>query len=253
MTTGALIFAHNNDHIDYLSMARWSAKNIERHLGIPTHIVTDTLHVANQGRYFEDIGSQVAWHNESRPDAYDLSPWDQTLLLDADYVVASDQLSVLFDSSSNVLAHRWAYDITGKNNFDGLNYFGKHNMPQWWATVIFFRKSKQARLLFDSMKMIRDHWTHYKKIYQNRSLNYRNDQALSIALGMVNGHVLDHKGIPWNLASVCPEYQLSQVECDQYRVDFLTADQKARYILIDNQDFHAMGKKHLGEIVANNT
>ena len=37
MTTGALIFARNNEQIDYESMARWSAKNIERHLGIPTH------------------------------------------------------------------------------------------------------------------------------------------------------------------------------------------------------------------------
>ena len=41
MTTGALIFARNNEQIDYEAMACWSAKNIERHLGIPTHIVTD--------------------------------------------------------------------------------------------------------------------------------------------------------------------------------------------------------------------
>ena len=31
MTTGALIFAFNNEHVDYEAMARWSAGNIERH------------------------------------------------------------------------------------------------------------------------------------------------------------------------------------------------------------------------------
>ena len=41
MTAGALIFAFNNEQIDYVSMAKWSAKNIERHLGIPTRIITN--------------------------------------------------------------------------------------------------------------------------------------------------------------------------------------------------------------------
>jgi hypothetical protein len=253
MTTGALIFAFNNEQIDYVSMARWSAQNIKRHLGIPTHIVTDQ-DIATTGtndRWFEDFGTVVTWHNESRVNAYKLSPWDQTLVLDADYVVASNQLQTVLDSQQDFLSHRWAYDITGINDFNELNYFGNNRMPMWWATVMMFRRSNHARLIFESMTMIRDNWAHYKKLYKNRSRSYRNDHALSIALGIVNGHTQNYPGIPWDLASLTPEHKLIQLDQDEYRVDFLNQKQRPRWIKLKNQDFHAMGKQQLGEIVAN--
>ena len=253
MTTGALIFAFNNDQTDYVSMAAWSAKNIERQLGIPTRIITDqdVNVVGTNSRYFSDYDTTVVWHNETRTDAYALTPWDQTLVLDADYVVASDQLKVLLDLDQDFLAHRWAMDVTGVNDFSGLNYFGNNCMPMWWATVMLFRRSRQAQLIFETMAMIRQNWNHYRNLYKNSTPAYRNDHALTIALGVVNGHTLDHAGIPWNLATVSPEHKLSQLDQDQYRVDFLTVDQTPRYAILRNQDFHAMGKSYLGDIVAN--
>lgn len=253
MTTGALIFGINNESIDYLSMAKWSAKNIERHLGIPTHIVTAEDIETQQGhtRWFNDYGQVLNWHNQSRVDAYDLSPWDQTLLIDADYVVASNQLKTLLDSDQEFLAHRWAYDVTDKNNFMGLNWFGNLKTPQWWATVIMFRKCKHSRLIFDAMAMIKQNWAHYNKLYHVRSPIYRNDFALSIAQEIVNGHTQSTPGIPWRLASVVPDRKLTQLATDQFRVDFETEDLKARYILLKNQDFHAMGKRDLGDIIGN--
>jgi hypothetical protein len=249
MTTGALIFARNNEQIDYEAMARWSAKNIERHLGIPTHIITGNSAPATNARHFTDVGT-VTWHNLNRMDAYRLSPWDRTLVLDADYVVASNQLQSILDVDQDFLAHRWAYNVTGCNNFEGLNYFGNNHMPMWWATVMMFRKSKQAELIFDSMQMIRDNWTHYRNLYKNTNATYRNDHALSIALGIVDGHTLDHAGIPWALASLTPEHRLTQLDQDSYRVDFINTENKPRWIEL-RQDFHAMGKQQLGAIVAN--
>ena len=250
MTTGALIFARNNERIDYEAMARWSARNIERHLGIPTHIVTDDA-INNNSRHFADVGN-VTWYNHNRMDAYRLSPWDRTLVLDADYVVASNQLQAVLDADQDFVAHRRAYDVTGCNTFEGLNYFGNNRMPMWWATVMMFRKSKQAELIFDSMQMIRDNWTHYRNLYKNTNATYRNDHALSIALGIVNGHTLDHAGIPWALASLTPEHRLTQIDQDRYRVDFVNAENQPRWITV-TQDFHAMGKQQLGAIVANHS
>jgi len=249
MTTGAVIFARNNEKIDYVAMAKWSACNIERHLGIPTHIVTDDTAPSNNARHFSDVGN-VTWHNLNRMDAYSLSPWDQTLLLDADYVVASDQLKTVLESTQDFLAHRWAHDITGQNSFDGLNYFGTNRMPMWWATVVMFRRSDHARLIFESMSMIRNNWTHYRNLYKNSNATYRNDHALSIALGIVNGHTLKHDGILWSLSSLTPEHRLTQLGTDHYRVDYVSSDGKARWIELKNQDFHAMGKQQLGDIVA---
>jgi hypothetical protein len=251
MTTGALIFARNNEQIDYEALAQWSARNIQRHLGIPTHIVTDDSAPATNARHFTDVGT-VTWHNLNRMDAYRLSPWDRTLVLDADYVVASNQLQTILEVDQDFLAHRWAYDVTGCNNFEGLNYFGNNRMPMWWATVIMFRRSKQAELIFNSMQMIRDNWTHYRNLYKNTNATYRNDHALSIALGMVNGHTLNHPGIPWNLASLTPEHCLAQLDQDCYRVDFVNTENRSRWIEL-RQDFHAMGKQQLGAIVASNS
>jgi hypothetical protein len=250
MTTGAVIFARNNEHIDYVAMARWSAQNIARHLGIPTHIITDSA-PSDNARHFTDVG-QVTWHNLNRMDAYRLSPWDRTLVLDADYVVATDQLRSVLDCDEDFLAHRWAYDVTGCNDFIGLNWFGDVNMPMWWATVMVFNKSKSVQLIFDAMAMIRNNWTHYRNIYKNSVATYRNDHALSIALGIVNGHTLTHADIPWQLASLTPEHGLTQLDQDRYRVDFVNTEGQARWIEL-RQDFHAMGKRRLGDIVASNS
>lgn len=266
MTTGALIFAYNNEHTDYLSMAAWSADNIRRHLGIPVAVVTDTVlgtkdkfdRVVINGRRsdsstrsFVDLGT-VSWHNTNRMDAYNLSPWDRTLLLDADYVVASSVLKSVIESDCDFLAHRDAYDVTGCNDFSGLNYFGAHRMPMSWATVIMFQKSQHTQFVFESMAMIRNHWKHYRSIYRTGNSVYRNDHSLSIALGITNGHTLDYPSIPWSLASVLPEHTLTSVGDDHYRVDFVNSENQRRWVEIKHQDFHAMGKKHLGDIVAKN-
>lgn len=251
MTTGAVIFARNNEQVNYVAMAQWSAQNIERHLGIPTHIVTDDSKNDSGTRHFADAGT-VTWHNTNRMDAYRLTPWDRTLVLDADYVVASDQLRSVLDCDVDFLAHRWAYDVTGCNTFEGLNYFGDVGMPMWWATVMVFNKCRQAELVFDTMAMIRNNWTHYRNIYKISNPTYRNDFALSIALLVVNGHTLNHSGIPWQLASLTPEHNLTQLDQDRYRVDFVNQEGRPRWLEL-RQDFHAMGKKQLGEIVANNS
>lgn len=251
MTTGALIFAYNNEQIDYVAMAKWSAKNIERHLGIPTTIITGDAVPGAGRRHFTDVGT-VTWHNLNRMDAYRLSPYDQTLVLDADYVVASDQLKTVLDSAEDFMCHRWAYDVTGLQTFDDLNHFGAHRFPMWWATVMMFRRSTQAELIFDTMQMIRDNWQHYRQLYGNTRSTYRNDHALSIALNIENGHTLQTTDIPWRLASLTPEHRLAQTATDCYRVDFVTADKKSHWIELTS-DFHAMGKSHLGDIVANNS
>jgi hypothetical protein len=251
MTTGALIFAINNGATDYEAMARWSAHNIERHLGIPTHIITDRECIGNNTRHFTDLG-HVVWHNASRVDAYDLTPWDRTLLVDADYVIATDQLAPLLEADQDFLAHRGAYAATGCNDFVGLNSFGEHCMPMWWATVMIFRRSNHAARIFDAMRMVRDNWVHYRRLYKIRQATYRNDHALSIALLICDGHDLEHAAIPWGLATVMPETKLVCTALDRYRADFMNPENQPRWITI-TQDFHAMGKTQLEYIVACST
>lgn len=261
MTTGALIFAYNNDSFDYVRMAAWLAANIRRHLGIPVALVTDRptdhqfdqviIHEssASDFRSFADAG-QVPWNNRSRPHALDLTPWDRTLLLDADYVVASDRLRVLLDSlDRGMLCHNQAQDVTGANDFVALNQLGRYAWPLCWATVVVFDRDQYSRDVFDCMKMIRDNWNHYQNIYHIRSRTYRNDHALTIALGMANGHAHHIKSIPWPLASVLPDHRLAQVSQDRYRIEFRRPDNRMAWIELAGIDFHAMGKQSLLDMI----
>jgi hypothetical protein len=264
MTTGALIFAFNNEHTDYLAMAAWSADRIRRHLNIPVAVITDCTDstrltkfdqvilsspAAGGTRYFDDYKETVTWYNASRTDAYNLTPWDQTLLLDADYVVCGDELKHLLDVTQDFMCHRLAWDITQQDYFEGLNYFGQHKFPMWWATVMMFRKSNMAQYIFDSMNMIKQNWKHYKDLYHITGSHYRNDFALSIALGIVSGHTLKVNNIPWMLASVLPEHKITQIDQDHFEIQYQDQGRLKR-MTWHSMDFHAMGKKHLGDIIA---
>jgi hypothetical protein len=268
MTTGVLIFAFNNEHLDYVALAAWSAKRIHRHLGLPVTLVTNAEPVdvpnrerfdqiiladasGNSSRIFADVKEKVTWYNGNRVDAYRLSPYDQTLVLDADYVVCSDQLLTVINSNQDFLAPRWAYDVAGNSQFEDNNYFGGSKMPMSWATIMMFRRSAIAENIFNIMTMIYNNWDHYRNLYGVVRLTYRNDFALSIAMNIVDGHTLTLPTIPWTLATVKPDDKLTQLGADHFCVDF-TGDNKLKYIEL-KQDFHAMGKKQLGDIIANNS
>lgn len=266
MTTGALIFAFNNEKTDYLAMARWSAQRIRRHLDIPVAVVTDVdtgdprtggfdqviaADAATGGtRWFEDYASTVSWHNAGRVDAYNLTPWDRTLVLDADYVVCSSELRKLLTADTDFLCHRHAWDTKNGQLLDSLNTFGRYNMPMWWATVMCFRRSNTAQYIFDSMQMVRDNWQHYRDLYHIDRATYRNDFALSIALGIVSGHTGQVDNIPWGLASVLPDTKLTQLDKDYFAIEYTDQSGVLRTVGISGTDFHAMNKAHLENIIA---
>jgi len=265
MTTGALIFAFNNEQTDYVSIAAWSARNIRRHLGIPVAVVTDSadhdlVHSefdcvieapAESGgtRHFDDYGQSVTWHNAARTNAYNLTPWDRTLVLDADYVVASNSLQTLFNADCDFLCHKNAWNMATGHSLDNLNSFGDYNFPMWWATVMLFRRSTTAEYIFGTMEMIKQNWQHYRDLYSSHNRTYRNDFALSIALGIMSGHTMRVDAIPWDLASTLPEHTVGKLEQDYYQVDYTMPNGVRQYISVYGTDMHVMGKQSLEKIV----
>jgi hypothetical protein len=56
--------------------------------------------------------------------------------------------------------------------------------------------------------------------------------------------------IPWALASVMPNTQLLRnLHGDSYTIEYTDSEQKLKHMSFEGLDFHAMGKKHLGDIV----
>ena len=261
MTTGALIFAFNNEKTDYVAMAAWSARNIHRHLEIPVAVVTNDEHHAELSafdqvifsepssggsRNFEDYQATVTWHNAGRPDAYHLTPWHNTLLLDADYIVAGDNLRGICSNGRDLQAYSRSVDVHGRQDLD---WFGNPLMPMTWATVVQFHKCPQAKYIFDCMNMIKQHWQHYRDIYHIHSSTYRNDYSLSIAMNIVNGHVLPHNAILGALLNVYPSDTLTQTHQDCYRITWTDSAGKKHHVDLADQDLHAMGKRDLEVIV----
>lgn len=250
MTRGVLIFATDSDQIKYSDLARWSQQRIEKYLDLPVTIISNQAVMDNQ-RWFDDFGTNVVWSNFDRCLAYDLSPYEQTLVLDADYVVGSDMLRCLFESGQGFLCHDHAVDVTAQNDFKHLNFFGKYHMPMAWATVMYFDRNEYSRSVFDFMKMVQQNWRHYKNIYQFNNNLYRNDFALSIALTVLNGYRINWPSIPWNLLSIEPRHRLEQKQENEFIVTYNNQQNRPKYVALQNCDFHAMGKKSLGDLIAN--
>jgi hypothetical protein len=99
------------------------------------------------------------------------------------------------------------------------------------------------------MDMIKQNWQHYRDLYSNANPTYRNDFALSIALGIVSGHTLRVDSIPWDLASTLPEHTVTELAQDHYRVEYTTAVGLRQYMGIAGTDMHVMGKQSLENIV----
>ena len=260
MTTGAVIFAVGGDSaIDYAAMAAWSAPRIQRHLGLSTTLITDqditdpvfdkVIQInsvpSEHTRWFGDLDQSVPWNNLDRCDAFDLTPYDCTLLLDADYVVNSGLLRTVVDQD-RFWCHRYAYAVgTG----EALDYFGRHQHPMYWATVMVFGRNAESAWIFDSMRMIRDNWQHYRDLYHIDNALFRNDYALSIALPLVNGHV-QPQCLPGAMLNVMPDQGLHQIDEDSFEVTWRCPQGRANRNLLEVYDFHAMCKRDLGAIIA---
>jgi hypothetical protein len=268
MTQGAVLFAFNNDRVDYVSQAQWSAPRINRHLGLPVTLITDNMPTdtsmfdqiiiresrSGGTRKYDHMNadSSAHWYNQGRCSAYDVSPYDQTLLLDTDFIVSSDRLKILFDSDQDLLCHRHVLDITDRRNFASDTRFGDVEFPMWWATVVYFRRSTVAESVFDMMKMIESNWYHYSRLYKFSQDLYRNDYAISIALNTVYGHVIDSiPNIPWSLFTSFYDVYLNQLDTDSFKLNYVRAvdnKQRHQYMILNNQDLHVMNKPDLGKI-----
>lgn len=264
MTPGAVIFAMG-DSLDYVAMASWNARRIQRLLGLPTTLITDQAvqdpvfdriitvqSPEGQQRYFPDVNATVPWYNHNRCDALDLTPYDRTLLVDADYVVNTTDLAPAINSATDMLCFRRACDIATGEDLDDLNYFGSSKMPMWWATVVIFNRSPFSRYVFDGWRMVRDHWHHYRDIYHIHDGLFRNDYALSIALGIASGHTLKVDEIPWRLPTLMPNSQLDLLPSTwaDFQIKYQDRHGRPRRQWITARDFHAMGKTHLQELIA---
>lgn len=233
---GVVIFAANTDTIDYEAIANRAAQLINHYLNLPTTIITDTVETNNQ-RYNIDSGKFETWRNSGRYRAYELSPYDQTILLDSDYFVMDNNLL-------KVLSTLQDYTIVRHNNYlDGAtpNPLGKYSLPSLWATIVAFNKTAKSKMLFDLVARIERNYGYYRKLYNINETNYRNDYAFTIADNILNGYTQDSSNyLPWPMLSISTT--IDSLELTNNKIVVKT--QGKAYVL-PKQSLHIMSKAYL--------
>lgn len=262
MTRGILLFAFNSPDYNYVEMAEFTAKRAKHFLNLPCTLVTDTSSALDASHELFDqiltIDSDSSnkfidgrtWLNKGRYQAYDLSPYDETLLLDVDYVINSDKLNLLFDIMDDFMCHETiSYLMYEHNKREYLNE--KLSLPILWATIIAFKKTTRAKQIFDCLKMVQENYQHYANIHKFPTDSYRNDYGLTIAWRIANGHsYVKSDIIPWNLNHIHPKTRIYNNHADEYNTKYtILTDRhmrgkiKKEYITITDMDFHVIDKK----------
>jgi hypothetical protein len=270
MSQGFLIFAFNNGTFDYVKQAFWLADRISHFLNKPVTIVSDeesikgkhtnhniilTVTDSYSNRSFQQADNKNVsrWFNGNRYQAYELSPYDETIIVDSDYVICSDQLNLLFDQGNDFLTHRFVLDAAFKKSFDAFETFGQLQMPHYWATVLFFRKSQYAKNIFDLVSMIRNNYKYYSELYKFPSTPYRNDHAVSIAQIIANGHRIESvPTIAWSLLTLPYDATVTPINDVTFDISYEKWNRNRMMPLrnrISGVDFHCMNKFVLEEII----
>jgi hypothetical protein len=209
MTTGAVIFAQNNNTIDYIKLAIFAASRIKKYLDIPVSVVTDTKEyllkaypdhgfdqiieidyfASTQNKKFFDgsVSSKVLpWKNQSRTNIYDLSPYDKTLVIDSDYIINSSILKTALDSDYDFQIYKNSFDLAFEREAD-FKRINQYSIPFYWATVFIFQKSTITESFFSLVSYIKNNWHYFRLLYNIESNTYRNDFAFSIAIHIMDG------------------------------------------------------------------
>jgi hypothetical protein len=210
MSKGAFLIARNNGHIDYVKQAVFLAKRIKKYLDIPVTVATDCADYLESSfgtddfdqiirldyteeknaRYFFDgaLSKKTAsFKNNNRASVYDLTPYDETLLLDTDYIISNDLLKSCFTSKSDFLIYKKSNDIAKVRDESEFDKISDTSVDFYWATVVFFRKTETNETFFNLVAHIEQEWNHYRRVYQITSSLFRNDFAFSIAIHIMNG------------------------------------------------------------------
>ena len=264
MNRGIVLIANNTEQIDYVKIAKFTAQRVKQFLNLPVTLITDTkiteypfdqviIHESDlyQKRTYQN-GNLIFWKNFDRHMAYDLTPYDHTLLLDTDYIINTNHLNNLWDINSSFLCHNTTNSVS-KYNTITETFIGQYQLEMCWATVITFKKDDFTRALFDMWKMIQKNYIYYAGLYKFNNQLYRNDYALTIALNTVSGHLgIDDYTIKWPLLNVYPDVEVTKIDQTEFEFKFnkIVSNTMRPYKLnLGQTDFHCMNKFNLLDMI----
>jgi serine/threonine protein kinase len=182
----------------------------------------------------------IPFKNLDRCDAYDLTPYDETLVLDIDIAIASDTLNSVWGCDEDILISNSSVDILDRHQ-DEFLFLKDHGIKFHWATEFYFRKSPLAEEFFTRCKTIKENYAWYAILYGIPNYPLRNDHVWSIAI--------HEMGYPFATIPRKLRYAIDKDSIVQLNTDGVViageADKKQRLVKLKNQDVHLMNKFEL--------
>ena len=260
---GVLLFAFNSPTVNYVDMAIATAKRINYFLNLPVTLVTDNTFesaykfdkVVMAPAETSNTKNNEIWINKGRYRAYDFSPYDETIVLDTDYLVNSNMLLKVFDMYDDFMCpNKTRFILQPDSPQEQISPTGSNTL---WATVIAFRKTNKMKQLFECLEMVQKNYFHYIHVYNMQNSMYRNDYGLTIANNIVNSQLEDERNyIPWPLTHVNDSVKVYKNTDNIFNTSYtmireIDIPQKTRneYCVVKDTDFHLMNKKTFMEIV----
>lgn len=234
---GILAFAFNTEATDYVKIAEQTLAVASKKLGLPYTLITDDALIKyHNTRYDIDLETFVEWKNFNRCSAYDLSPYDETLVIDVDYLILDNELLKIFETTWDYLLQRNSHALvqTWEQNM------GPNSLPYVWATVFAFRKTSRAQQFFKLVERIQNNYVYYRALFNVQERNYRNDYAFAIADIILNGFQIGTTSIPGSILAINqPIHSITPVGNS-----FIVRDSSQAYIL-PCTNLHIMSKRYL--------
>jgi hypothetical protein len=215
MTRGVLIFAHNSPDVDYGLMSIIAGGLAKKNLGVSVSLVTDigTLNWMEESgtlikakEVFENIievkrpytkntrtlhdgfeSKVIPFVNSNRYSVWELSPYDQTLLIDSDYLIFSDRLNEYWEVDAPVMMAHSMTDLTGDRGGILDNRVSETGVHMFWATTVMFDKSPESQFFFKLVDFVKDNYIYYADLFRFNPKQFRNDIAFSVAKHIMNG------------------------------------------------------------------
>jgi hypothetical protein len=216
MNRGALIFAHNSREVDYALISLISGGLVKKHLKVPVSLVTDASteawmkesniyqkavevfdkiilvekpQTSNSRKLHDGAGNKtVPFVNTNRSSAWDITPYDRTLLLDSDFLIFSDRLNEYWSFESDFLIAGTVTDIYDQKRLGYHDrYVSDTGVHLFWATTVMFTKNDRSKSLFDMISYVKQNYEHYADIFRFDHRQFRNDIAFSVAKHILDG------------------------------------------------------------------
>lgn len=269
MNCGVLIFAHNTLDVDYISLAILAGGLAKKHLNVSVSLAADhdtieslklldryklalsifeniieieSLPSTNSRQLFDGaISKKTSFKNNTRASAWDITPYERTLLIDSDFLIFSDTLSNFWHYDSSFMIGSSINDINGNRCGILDKQISDEGGRLRWATTIMFTKNSESKIHFDLVRHIKENYNLYSELYNFDYRIFRNDIAFSIAKHICDGFIYNDENCLPPILTVQDKDLIFKATNDG--IIILVQDFRSMIAAkISNSDIHIMNK-----------